>query len=132
MTRLLSLSARALQRLIALPFVVLGGWALAWPWSVQLIALRAEMRADTPLQNLLIACFGAQALLCALFILTSRFSRWSFALFALALLPLFWFDWHFYVAQPIFSAGIALDLLGNLVMLGLCGLGWRAARAEGL
>lgn len=132
MNWLMSLSARTLQRLIALPFLVLGTWLVLSPDTVQLVAIRAEARDMSPLATLALQCFGAQALLCALFILSSRFTRWTFAANAVALLPFFWFNWHFVFVNPIFTLGMLIDFAANLAMLGLCALGWRAARREGL
>jgi hypothetical protein len=126
------LSTLALQRLIALPFLALGGWALVAPQSVLDLCLRSEVRDVSPVATLLTGCFGAQALLCALFILTTRFTRISFAVYGVALLPFFWFDYYFYAIQPIFTEFILLDLVGNVVMLALCWMGWRAAARESL
>jgi hypothetical protein len=129
---LLSLSARRLQMLIGLPFLILGGWALLSPATVLLLTVRAEFRSDADIVPLLIGSFGAQALLCALFIFSTRFGRWTFLAYALSLLPFFWFDWYFFFVHQIFSLGIGIDFVGNLVMLALCALGWRASRREGL
>lgn len=125
------LSATTLQRLIAVPFLTLGGWALLAPHSVLDLAVRPEMLPPGPLAPLLMGCFGAQAVLCSLFILTSRFTRYSFALYAVALLPFFWFNYHYYFVQPVLNALMAVDFIGNIAMLALCLLGWRAAVAEG-
>jgi len=40
------------------------------------------------------------------------------------------FDYWFYVVDPVFTRLGMLDAVGNVVMLGLCGLGWRAAGRE--
>lgn len=126
------LSAKTLQRLIGLPFLILGVWLVISPETVQLLTIRAEARDSGALANLALQCFGAQALLCALFILTSRFTRWTFLAYGVALLPFFWFNWHFVFDVPIFSPGMMIDFVSNLGMLALCYLGWRAARREGL
>lgn len=128
----MQLSARTWQILIAVPFVVLGGWALLSPATVQLVAFRPEVRLEARIVNVVIGAFGAQALLGALFILTSRFSRWSFAAYGLALLPFFGFNYWFLYVELLFSAGMAIDFVANLAMLAFCVFGWRAARREGL
>lgn len=132
MTKLLSLSALAMQRLIGLPFLILGAWLVLSPDTVQLVAIRPEARETSALATLALQCFGAQALLCALFILTSRFTRYSFLAYGVALLPFFWFNWYFVFVNPLFTTGMLIDFVSNLGMLALCALGWRAARREGL
>ncbi|MBV7410247.1 hypothetical protein [Maritimibacter sp. DP1N21-5] len=126
------MTARFWQFLIAVPFVTLGGWALVWPSSVQWVAFRPEVQMDARILNVALGAFGAQALLCALFILTSRFTRWSFLAYAIALLPFFAFNYWFLYVEPLFSAGMIIDFAANLAMLGFCFMGWRAAKAEGL
>lgn len=127
----MNLSATTLQRLIAVPFITLGGWALVAPQSVLDLAVRPEMQVTGPLAPLLMGCFGAQAVLCSIFILTSRFTRYSFAVYGVALLPFFWFNYHFYFVQPVINAVMAVDCIGNIIMLILCILGWKTAVAEG-
>lgn len=124
--------ARHWQLLIAVPFIVLGGWALLSPSTVQLVAFRPEVRLDARILNVSLGAFGAQALLGGLFILTSRFSRWSFLAYGIALLPFFGFNYWFLYVEPLFSAGMVIDFAANLAMLGFCVAGWRAAQAEGL
>lgn len=125
-------TARTWQRLIAVPFLVLGAWALLAPASVQLVAFRPEVRLDAPILNVAIGCFGAQAVLAGLFVISSRFTRWSFLVYGIALLPFFGFNYWFLFVTPLFSAGMMIDFLANLAMLAFCILGWRAAVAEGL
>lgn len=126
------LTARTWQTLVALPFLVLGAWALISPATVQLVAFRPEVRLDAPVLNLAIGAFGAQAVLSGLFALTSRFTRLTFLVYGIALLPFFVFNYWFVFVVPLFSAGMAIDFLANLAMLGFCVMGWKAARAEGL
>ena len=128
---MIALSATTLQRLIALPFVTLGAWALLAPTSVQQLAIRPEAQDFSPVATLLMQCFGAQAILCSLFILTSRFTRYSFLAYGIALLPFFWFNYYFVFVMPLFTIGMMIDFVANVGMLFLCLLGWRAAVAEG-
>jgi hypothetical protein len=46
--------------------------------------------------------------------------------YALVLLPFFVFDYWFYVVDPLLTSVGLLDALGNILMLALCYLGWRA------
>ena len=72
-----------------MPFVVLGGWALLAPARVQPGAFRPEVQLDARILDVVIGAFGARALRAALFILTSRFTRWSFLAHGVALGPFF-------------------------------------------
>jgi hypothetical protein len=128
------MSPRLIQSLIAIPFLVLGGWALLFPGMVERLTLTPAYQHNSPTSALLIGCFGAQAVLSGLFAAFSRFTRTTFLIYAVALLPFFWFNYWFVFVVPMFNAWLALDFASNLVMLGLCLLGWRAlgkARPDG-
>jgi len=121
------------QRLIALPFLVLGSWCLLMPEMVERLCLRPEHYQGSMASTLLIGCFGAQAVLSGLFAWFSRFTRTTFLFYAMALLPFFWFNYWFVFVVPVFNAWMALDFLSNLAMLVLCVIGYRASvRAEAL
>ncbi len=70
-------------------------------------------------------CFGAQAILSGLFAAFSIFTRRTFFVYGLALLPFFWFNYYFVFVVPILNGWMALDFVANVVMLGLCILGYR-------
>ena len=121
------------QRLIALPFLVLGGWCLLMPEMVERLGLRPEHYQGTTASALLMGCFGAQAVLSGLFAAFSRFTRTTFLVYGIALLPFFWFNYWFVFVVPVFNAWMALDFVSNLAMLVLCVIGYRASvRAESL
>lgn len=121
---------RLIQRLLAAPFLVLGGWCLLAPGQVERLSLRPGFIADTPASHLLLGCFGAQAVLCGLLVLLSRFTRRTFLVFGLAAsIPFFGFNAWFYFVEPMFTPLMLLDVAGNLAILGLCLAG--AARLRG-
>ena len=121
------------QRLIALPFLVLGGWCLLMPEMVERLGLRPEHYQGSTASALLIGCFGAQAVLSGLFAAFSRFTRTTFLVYGIALLPFFWFNYWFVFVVPVFNAWMALDFVSNLAMLVLCVIGYRGSvRAETL
>jgi hypothetical protein len=124
------MSVRAIQWLLASVFFVLGGWCLAAPASVLELTITPQYRSDAPIVPILIGAFGAQAVLAGLFAAFSRFSQATFLAYGLALLPFFAFDYWFYAVDPMLTGIGLLDLAGNLAMLGLCVLGWRAAGSE--
>jgi len=125
------MSPRLAQRLIALLFLGLGAWCLFFPDMVAKLGFRPEHYRSSIATSLMIGCFGAQAILSGLFAAFSRFSRTTFLVYGLALLPFFWFNYWFVFVEPVFSRWMALDFGANLFMLTLCVLGYRSSRAEG-
>jgi hypothetical protein len=121
-----------IQRLIAAVFIGLGGWCLVLPGMVADLTLTPAFRGDDPVIPILVGCFGAQAVLAGLFAAFSRFTRTTFLVYGLALLPFFVFDFWFYAVKPVFIGFILLDLAGNLIMLALCFVGWRQSAPSSL
>lgn len=115
-----------IQYCLAAVFFVLGGWCLIAPGSVMELAIRPAYQSHAPLVPILIGAFGAQALIAGLFAAFSTFTRMTFLVYGIALLPFFVFDWWFYVRIPMLTEIGLLDALGNVIMLLLCGMGWRA------
>jgi hypothetical protein len=124
------MSARTAQLLIAAVFLLLGGWALLAPASVIDLAVTEAYRDDTFLARFAIACFGAQAVLFGLMTLVLRWRAQAFAIFAVLLLPFFAFNYWFHYEVPVLTSIGMLDFAGNVAMLVLAVIGWRAARAE--
>jgi hypothetical protein len=114
-----------IQRLIAVPFVVLGAWCLLMPGMVETLTLRPEHQINTTASRIMMGCFGAQAMLAGVFAAFSRFTRTTFLAYGIALLPFFGFNYYFVYVEQVFSGWMALDFIANLVMLGLCIQGWR-------
>jgi len=119
------LSARQSQLLIAAVFLTLGAFCLLVPKLALELSIRSEWLRRTDMEALLMACFGAQACLAGLFAATARFTRMTFLVYGLALLPFFWFDWYFYFTKPILTEFGLLDAVGNAFMLFLCVTGYR-------
>ena len=117
------------QRLLTLPFLILGGWCLVAPAMVERLTINPGYQHLSATSALLIGCFGAQAVLGALFIAFSRWTKRTFAIYAAALLPFFWFNYYFVFEVPVLNRWMALDFVSNLTMLGLCVWGWRTAPA---
>lgn len=116
------------QRLIALPFLVLGAWCLLLPGMVEDVGFRPEYRHSSTATAILIGCFGSQAILSGLFAFFSRFTRTTFLVYGIALLPFFWFNYWFVFVVPVFNEWMLLDFGANLAMLALCVIGYRASR----
>lgn len=116
--------ARRLQYAIAAVFLVLGGWCLVAPQSVIDLTVREPYRIDHPLVLISLGAFGAQAMLAGLFAALSRFTRWTFLGFGVAVLPFFAFDYWFYAVEPVFNDLILLDAAGNVIFLAACARGY--------
>lgn len=101
------------------------------PGMVERLSLRPEyVRGDT-VTAVLLGCFGAQAVLAGLFAWFSRFTRTTFLVYAIALLPFFWFNYWFVFVVPLFSEWMLLDFGANVAMLILCVIGYRASPKAG-
>lgn len=124
------MSARTAQFLIAAVFLVLGGWALFAPASVIDLAITEAYRDSAYLTRFTMASFGAQAVLFGLMTLVTKWSARSFAGFAVLLLPFFGFNYWYHYEVPVLTSIGMLDFAGNLTMLVLAVLGWRAAQRE--
>lgn len=124
------MSTKRLQYLLASVFFVLGGWCVVAPASVVTLGFRPEYQSSDPIVPILVICFGAQALLSGLFAAASRFTRWTFLLYGVALIPFFVADAYFYLVRPMLTEIGMADLVGNLIMLTICILGWRQEDAQ--
>lgn len=124
------MTARLAQLTIALVFLGLGGWALFFPAHVIEVGITEAYRDSGFLALFTMACFGAQAVLFGIMALAIRWSARGFLVFALALLPFFWFNYHFHYVEPVLTSIGMLDFAGNLIMLIAALVGWRAMRQE--
>lgn len=114
-----------IQRLIAIPYLVLGSWCLLAPRTVESLTINQPYQHLTVTSALFIGCFGAQAVLGGLFIWFSVWRRTTFLVYAIALLPFFWFNYWFVFEVPVFNRWLALDFGANTVMIALSLWGWR-------
>lgn len=114
--------ARRIQYVIAAVFLLLGAWCLIAPANVLELGARPEYHSSEPLLLLMLAAFGAQAMLAGLFAAFSVFTRTTFLVFGIALLPFFVFDYWYYAVEPLFNETIIIDAIGNIIMLAMC---WR-------
>lgn len=126
------MSAKTIQYLLALVFFILGGWCLFAPLSVLDLTITAQYRSDASIVPILIAAFGAQAMIAGTFAAFSTFTKATFVAYGIVLLPFFVFDYWFYVIDPMLTVVGMLDAIGNVVMLALCCLGWRALDVPGV
>ena len=114
-----------IQRVIALPYLVLGGWCLVAPHMVEALMFNPAYQHLSVTSALMIGCFGAQAVLGGLFIWFSEWTGKTFLVYAIALLPFFGFNYWFVYEVPILNQWMALDFGANAAMLMLSFWGWR-------
>ncbi|MCK0128779.1 hypothetical protein [Erythrobacter sp. F6033] len=124
------MTAKMAQYGIAAVFLLLGGWALFAPANVIELAVTPEYRDSTYLTTFTMACFGSQAVLFGIMALVLEWPSRAFLVFAAALLPFFWFNYHFHYVEPVLTSIGMLDFAGNITMLVLALLGWRAAKRD--
>jgi hypothetical protein len=117
------------QRLIAAPFLVLGAWCVFMPGTVERLGVRPEYYHGDTATALWIGCFGAQAVLSGLFAASSRFTRTTFLVYGIALLPFFGFNYWFVFVVPVFNELMLIDFVSNAAMLALCVVGYRKSPA---
>lgn len=117
------------QRLLALPFLVFGGWCIVAPAPVESLGLRQAFQHQSATTHVLLGCVGAQAVLSGIFAMFSRFTATTFLAYGIALLPFFWFNYHFVYVQPMFNRWMALDFVSNAFMLACCIWGYRRAQS---
>ena len=124
------MSARLAQLGIAGVFLMLGGWALLAPGSVIDLAFTDGYRENTFATRFIIVSFRSAAVLFGIVALCVRWTSMAFAIFAALLLPFFVFNWYFHNQMPVLSSIGMLDFAGNVVMLALAIIGWRAAKRD--
>jgi hypothetical protein len=80
---------------------------------VELLVLRPDYYIGNDSSHLILACFGAQAVLCGVVILSSRFTANTFLIFGLiGSIPFMIFNYYFYFVKEMFSAWMLLDFVG--------------------
>lgn len=126
------MTSRHIQSLLGLIFLILGGWVLLLPGQVEALVLTPEYAIGTLTSRVLLACFGAQAVLCGTVILASHFTARTFLIFGLVgSLPFFVFNYYFVFVVPVFTRWMLLDVIGNVGILAGGIWGWLLKNREG-
>ena len=125
------MTAKHIQYLLAAIFLILGSWCLLAPHRVESLVLKPAYQHLSETSALLMACFGAQAILVATVIALSTFSPRTFLVFGLVgSLPFFAFNWYFVFVVKMFTPLMLIDFVGNLGIL-VCGVvGYFLRRSE--
>ena len=126
------MKAKHIQYLLGTIFLVLGLWCLLFPGPVERFVLTPEHFIGTTASAVMVGCFGAQAVLCAILIFTSTFTARTFLIFGLiGSLPFFVFNYYFVFVQPVFNIWMVFDFAGNIGILSFGILGWKLKSREG-
>ena len=120
-----------IQKMLSLIFLILGGWCLLYPGTVEAMVLKPEFYVGNSTSMLFIGCFGAQAVLGGVVIWTSIFTARTFLIFGfVGSVPFFVFNFYFYFFEKMFTDWMLLDFVGNIGILA-CGIvGYRMSIKE--
>ena len=125
------MTSRHIQTALSIIFIGLGAWCLLMPGTVEALVFRPEFQHLSTTSMILVGCFGAQAILAGLVILTSNFKPGTFLIFGLfGSLPFFAFNYYFYFSAKVFSEWMLLDFAGNVGILLIGLLGYRVRKRE--
>ena len=120
-----------LQRFLGFIFLSLGLWALLLPAQVEQFTFSPNYVVGNATSAVLVGCFGAQAVLCAVLIFTTQFRAQTFLAFGvIGSVPFFVFNYYFVFVVPMFTHWMLLDFVGNLGILISGILGWRMKQRE--
>lgn len=117
-----------IQRTMGSVFTGMGAVTMLFPKEVALLSFSKEFLGDqgitAPLQ-LVMQCFGSQATLCGLLILSSEFTAQTYQTFGLAMIPYFVFDFYFWYKGSLTNFGAVGDAVGNAIFSFCCFLGYK-------
>lgn len=108
------------QRVQGSLFLLMGGACVVFPRLLLQLSLRdfqASSSTDHHLLPLVFACFGAQACLCGLLLLTTQMNEQSFKMWALGMFPFIVFDVCFYQNGTLTAFGAGGDFVGNVIFI---------------
>lgn len=107
-------------------FTGMGLVTMLCPEQVTKLSFSKELLKEgcTPALKLAMQCFGSQASLCGLLILSSRFTKRTWRNFGLAMVPYFVFDAYFWKQGALTTFGAVGDAAGNVVFSLCCYLGY--------
>ncbi|MEM9473963.1 MAG: hypothetical protein AAGA71_01630 [Pseudomonadota bacterium] len=95
--------------------------------------MRPEIYTEDRVTTVVFGCFGAQAVLCGLIMLLSRFTPVTFLVLGfVGSVPFFWFNYQFVYVEEIFTRWMLLDFIGNVAILTLCAMGYFGMKRQGL
>lgn len=95
----------------------MGAWCLLHPSSVISLSLRPAYAIISPTTELIMRCFGAQAMTAGLLLGVSPMDERSFTSFGAAMLPYLAFNVWFCLGpgRSVFTNWLFMDFVGNIV-----------------
>ena len=84
---------------------------------------------SNPIPKLVMQCFGSQATLCGILILSTKWTSQSYKTFALCILPYFVFDGLAYTRGYLTALCAVGDAAGNIVFLACSWFGYHAEKS---
>lgn len=112
-----SQAAFTAQRLQGLIFLFMGGACVVAPGALLHLSLTKPPPLDDAATLLIFQCFGAQACLCGLLLLTARMDARAFKAWTMAMLPFLVFDAYFYQNGMLTTFGAVGDCAGNILFI---------------
>lgn len=120
-------------------FTGMGLATMAFPSHVIRYSFTKDFLSDLPITSststelttyprsliLLVQCFGSQASLCGLLLLTTNFNKRSFKYFGYAMIPYFIFDYYFWQKNALTTFGAVGDGVGNVIFAACSYLGYQ-------
>ena len=116
-----------IQLVMGSVFTGMGLVTMLFPTTTAELSLRKEFLGNdgvTPAVKLIMQCFGSQASLCGLLILSSKFTAKTYRNFGLAMIPYFIFDYHFWRIGALSTFGAVGDAVGNIIFSACCYAGY--------
>ena len=114
-------------------FTMMGVTTMLFPRQILELSFNKRFLSDlspTKSETLLTSCFGAQASLCGMLILSSTFTKKTYKYFGIAILPFFVFDYYFWQIEALTTFGAVGDLAGNVLFSLCCYFGYQEAKNE--
>ena len=112
-------------------FTTMGLGTMLFPGLLLPISLKNHASSDSADLTLTFRCFGAQATLCGLILLSLRPTAKFYRNFGLAILPFFVFDYMAWHNDMITTFGALGDAAGNIVFTGCSYIGWKRTTEKG-
>jgi hypothetical protein len=115
------------QMLLGTVFTGMGLATMLFPVQITELSFTKEFLGSdgvTAPLKLAIQCFGSQATLCGVLILSCKFTSETFRNLGIAIIPDFLFDYNFWRVGALTSFGAAGDAAGNVIFSYCCLMGY--------
>ncbi len=124
--------SRRYQLWMGAVFTGMGVATLLFPTTVFQYCIHPQHHVDLfksanqvqPIAQLVLQCFGSQATLCGIVILSSKFDKTTFKIFGLSMIPFFIFDAMAYQQGFLTVLGAVGDAIGNVLFSVCCYKGY--------